>query len=363
MRGVSFSLDAMPLTARDDANNASACIFLSYCARGEPLARRKLRALIKDRYREVSGDLPGQSYFLRSISPRRISVAGPPPLHEPSASLQHGCCGQISRTLHAGPLTSRRRSRVGALVRELDGLRFEKNGRVSWPSYFRSSPQGSVFPGLSLSLHNGLGGAIAILSLCWTLEVEKKICARLLAGAVQQVLDVERAYGGVGLPAFCGHPELKHVEARRSTAIYGDAAMGYAIAVAGRRCGVASWARCGAFIFKRGLAKTPRQARVFGNGIATGAIGLSHLAYRYHQMTGDSTVLAHGLRWRAHAERLYAMSSGRGGPTFRGARHERNHLFNSVLGYWLARWFQDGAIDGRWDSLFGLSNPVSGRVA
>jgi hypothetical protein len=280
--------------------------------------------------------------------------------YELSGSSTHGLPAEILRTLQS-PLTKSRISRIEKLIDRLEELGHVNEDRIFWLNYLLLKDESPPVGAIGLSLHRGMAGIIAALSLCYQLGIKRRQCLKLLEGAVKQVLLIDKMTGCSELPSYWGNPKISNI--RRTTLCYGDVAVGYALTLAGLRCQKRAWINHGKKIFKRGIRRSAKEANIIVPYFSDGACGLSHMAYRFYQLTKDRSVLSEVKRWRTIADHLHEKSENEQKLIkIPGKKITPASLHNSALGFYLVKWFQDGLIDARWDSMYGLSNPITGNI-
>ena len=339
------------------SDDVSKVIFLTYFSQFEPLAKKELQKLFKTNLYETPLSFPVQKEFAESLNNNEIRIVGN--FHpEKSASIAHGYCASILRILSSGELSKSKKSQIEKSLKSLDEIKHVRGNCIFWVNYFYDANKEMTL-GMSLGIQRGLGGVISTLSLCYKLGIKKQLCMKLLTGVINQVIRIDHATKKTELPTFWGNPKLKN--ARRSTCFYGDPGMGYVITLAGLRCNKTSWVKNGKRLFTRGIKRTVKASNVHDFTFGVGACGLSHLAYRYFQMTGDTATLIHAKRWLKIADKMYEHLEIKR-PLLRPGQSEKFGLHNTLQGYYLVKWVQLGSIDSRWDSMYGLSNPISGEI-
>lgn len=364
-----MDLNRLPLTKHKIRDDLSTYIFLNYCSAFEPKARKKLKALSKTVLKENRLSYPVQADFIEYQLKGKVEIEksfAP----ESSASLAHGITGQILRYLMS-PLTKVNIKRIEKLIDELEKISYHKNDCIFWPSHFTN--QTGTVVAIGLSLHRGMGGVISVLSMCFKSGIKIEKTMELLEGAVNQLLLIDKATGKKGLPVHWGTKDLPSYS--QNSLYSGDPGIGYAIMVAGLRCGKKSWVLEGERILRRGLKKSPLKGGIDDPTFGSGASGISHLSFKAFQLTQDKFYLKESKKWLKIADTLYEKKfrafeeSVEKTKTTQerirlGKRPEATPacIHNSGLGLYLVRWVQEGLIDSRWDSMYGLTNPQSGEI-
>lgn len=180
-------------------------------------------------------------------------------------------------------------------------------------------------------------------------------------GAIHTLLWIDQENGESGFPAGWGYSpyEKKH----QMSWMYGDLTLGYALTLAGHRGRNKSWIQAGERIFFRGLKSAQFEKPIKICSFQFGGAGVSHLAFRFYQLTGNRDALWVSRIVLDRTNHRYIQTGQKKElQEFRKHPEIAPSLLNSGLGLYLVNWHHEGFIDARWDSIFGLSNPVSRKI-
>jgi hypothetical protein len=279
---------------------------------------------------------------------------------EPDASVNmtFGLAAQGLRLFHLD--LKAQKKKLIEIVKEIESKAYRDQGRVYWPHFIRN-PKGDYLPFINLGLPKGIGGVISFLSLCYSENIERARCRKLIDGAIKTLLWIDQESHELGLPAGWGYSpyEKKH----SMSWMYGDLTVGYVLALAGHRCQNQAWMQAGEKIFLRGLQPPHLEKIIRVCNFMFGGAGLAHLAFRFHQLTGNREALLASKIWLERTNQRYIrVAQKKELQEFRKHPEITPSLLNSSLGLYLVNWHHEGFIDARWDSIYGLSNPVSQAI-
>jgi hypothetical protein len=366
-----LDLEKFPLKEKQNRDPLSALLFLHYASQFDEGAKKRLGRLLNRPFPVLPSPPLTTDFFPESI--QKKLKARKTAVYKTSGML-FGYSGQGLRLLQKKSPNPKDKAKIEALILELSkSAQKHPELGIYWVNHLYSPKKSSVAPIINLGITRGLVGPLLFLSLCHRLGYEKKTCLRLVSGAVDTILQIDKKTKAKGLPRFWPvHPDSGLTLAFPSSGYqYGDCLIGYALTLAGLRCGNKSWEKSGERIFLRGLKETPEKNS--SPYLGSGSAGLSHLAFRYYQLKGSLVAAEASRCWLDQANESfdssfqfknvdYAELRKKFGGGIGNTGYLRANIFSTNLGLALVNWSHTGKIDCRWDSMFGFSNPVTGEI-
>lgn len=274
-----------------------------------------------------------------------------------TGTLRHGM-----RLFHKKKLSERDLKTQKEIIKGLNTTYKTKGRGKFWVTFLkdiRENPEKCDYSNLGIKGHLGI---LIYLSLCYEQNISRKVAMKLLEGAIHGLLDIDRKCSHKGLPAwgFNGHEEVF-----LSNYVCGDFISGYVLVLAGKRCKKPSWVNQGRKIFERKLDWTIKELVGDKYNFSSGSIGLAHLCWRYLQLVDSAKVQKKYESLVQHAQKVFFKEFYEKEKIYSLEKIKVKttpDFFTSSLGLDIVLKTHRGEIGAGWDSMLGLSNPVTHKV-
>ena len=212
----------------------------------------------------------------------------------------------------------------------------------------------------NLGLAHGAPGVIALIGAAYASGIRRRVCRRLLAGAVPWLLRQRLENSpGARFPAWiAGRGKRGRC---RSAWCYGDPGVAIALFTAARNAGERGWEREALAIAHEAAQRPPAETGVVDAGLCHGAAGLAQIYNRFFQATGHAAFRGAARFWFERALAMRRPGRAAGGFRIRDVDEKGRETWRAERGLFgaagiaLALLSAATSIEPEWDRVLLLS--------